>query len=124
LEGQIEITVDPSSAPRQSSIFVTNCISTISSSVSVKPTSKSCKKFTGQTSTTDGENGQKLVSIIFTTDDFKCKVWWIILVSVLGGLIVLVAIFLIVVFSVPSLRNFFRPFARRSEKLPEAGKLH
>jgi alpha-tubulin suppressor-like RCC1 family protein len=123
LEGPIQVEIDPSNLlPRQVDLFIAGCISSVSSTLDVRSTTKSCKKISAETKERE-ENGLKIVSAVFTTNDFKCKVWWIVLVSVIGGLIILVAIFLIVVFSVPSLRNWFKPFARRSEKANGPAKL-
>ena len=63
-------------------------------------------------------NGQ--LSAVFSIDSSGCNRWWIVLVSVIGGVVVLgVVIFVLLVILVPSVRYAVRPFSRpkRSDNL-------
>lgn len=57
------------------------------------------------------------LSAYFTMDSSKCNLWWIILVSVIAGLVVLVAIILALlsIFS-PAFRNKVRPYSNRARQ--------
>lgn len=70
-----------------------------------------CRKVKAQVSNQDSSS----LSAYFTMDSSKCNLWWIILVSVVAGLVVLVAIILALlsIFS-PSFRNKVRPFSNRA----------
>ena len=78
----------------------------------IVPTGK-CEKIT-----TTSETTTSTLSAVFKIDRSGCKksnTWWIVLVSVLAGLIVLGAIFAVLATFTP-LRNYIRPFARRAEQ--------
>lgn len=81
------------------------------SNVSITATlkSKTCKKVSAQKVASTGT-----LSVLFSVDSSRCKVWWIVLASVLGGLVVIgvVVVILLAIF-VPSVRSFFRPYEKR-----------
>lgn len=81
--------------------------------VSVQATLKgsSCHKVTAKSVATKGT-----LSALFSISSSACNRWWIILVSVIGGLIViaLVVLVLLILF-VPKVKYFFRPYARPRE---------
>lgn len=72
----------------------------------------SCKRVKVTKKKTDANS--KTLSVIFSLDNSKCNLWWIILASVLAGLLVIaiIVVILLAVF-VPSFRNKFRPYAKR-----------
>lgn len=83
------------------------------STITVVPSSgdklKSCqKKSITSEQQTSGSNTQLLATIAVESDG--CNTWWIILVSVFGGVALLVIIALIIVFSVPSIRLRVLPY--------------
>ena len=60
-------------------------------------------------------NGQ--LSGIFTIDSSPCRTWWIILVSVIGGIVVLaVLILVLLVIFVPKIRYAVRPYSRPRDR--------
>ena len=57
----------------------------------------------------DSKSKSDLVAV-FSIDDSKCNVWWIVLASVLGGVVIVVIIIAIAVRFVPSCKALVRPF--------------
>ena len=54
---------------------------------------------------------------LFKLDSSRCNTWWIVLVSVLGGVIVLGVVLLVLLATfVPSFRETIRPFSKPSQK--------
>jgi hypothetical protein len=79
--------------------------------------SKSCKKLK-----MDRDTSQPATqfAVIFEVDKSRCNLWWIILVSVVGGVLVIVAIVVLLAMFTP-LKKVVRPFTRRkdhSEHIP------
>lgn len=71
---------------------------------------KSCKKASLKTSTSSDGN---VLSAILSINDSGCRTWWIILVSVICGVIVLAAIiFALLVLLVRPVREFVRPYSK------------
>ena len=76
----------------------------ISSSVS----GSTCRKVKSSKSVSNGQ-----LSGIFTIDSSSCNTWWIVLVSVICGVIVLgIVIFVLLVIFVPKVRFAVRPYSR------------
>ena len=96
------ISVDPNA----------NCSDLNAVQINIDINGSSCKKVKTKKVV---QNGQ--LSALFMVDESGCKsnTWWIILVSVLVPVIVIavLVIILLVVF-VPSVRNFFRPYSKRT----------
>lgn len=79
-------------------------------SLTVAARTSGCKRVHVKTISSSGT-----LSALFNIDSSKCNTWWIILVSVVCGVIVLTAIILALVISlVPSARNKILPFRQRS----------
>ena len=78
---------------------------------------RSCDKITG----TLKSQGNNMVSIL-SIESSGCNRWWIILVAVVGGIVLIAAVLAIVFTTVPAARNCIRPYARRNE-LKEAGSV-
>lgn len=75
----------------------------------IKTKESGCKKVKSQR---QQSNEKKTLSALFTLDTSKCNLWWIILVSVLGGLILLGAIiFALLTAFVPAVRKAVRPYS-------------
>lgn len=92
----------------------TNCNDLNSINVSSKVTGSSCRKVSVQKSVSSGQ-----LSGLFTVDASRCNTWWIILVSVLCGVIVLlIVVVVLLVLFVPSVRNCIRPFSRKRTESP------
>lgn len=72
--------------------------------VSVKNAKKSCKQVKTQLVTKETGNGttkpKQYLSVVFSVDKSKCNVWWIVLVSVVCGLIILATIGAIIFFAI------------------------
>lgn len=89
-----------------------NCSGSNFANVNVEASVKgsSCKRVTAKKLISD--DGTTL-SAFFTISNSKCNTWWIILVSVVCGLIVLAAIvFAIIAIKVPSVRHAIRPYSK------------
>jgi alpha-tubulin suppressor-like RCC1 family protein len=78
--------------------------------VNTKTAGKSCRK--AQTTTTEEVNtqGRTTLNTLFKVNSAKCNNWWIILVSVLGGVILLISIFGIIYAASPKMRSAIRPY--------------
>ena len=76
--------------------------------VVLKTTGSSCRRAMATKATSSGT-----LSALFTVNTSRCNTWWIILVSVICGVIViLVIIFALLVLLVPSVRHFVRPYSK------------
>ena len=75
--------------------------------ISLKVQGNTCKRASVSPSTSSGGG---TLSGMFTINSSRCNTWWIILVSVVCGVIVLVAILALIVVLVPSVRRKIRPF--------------
>ena len=73
---------------------------------------KSCERVTGSVKA----DGSTLTGL-FTLDSSKCSsnLWWIVLVSVLGGVILLITILALIFTQVPAARRCVRPYTVREE---------
>ena len=80
-------------------------------SVTLDVKGSSCRKAKVTKATSNGQ-----LSGLFSVDSSGCNTWWIILVSVICGIIVLLVVvaILLVVF-VPSIRNKIRPYEKRGQ---------
>lgn len=79
----------------------------------VRVTHGSCK-----TASVSKVAGQNQLSALFTIDSSGCRTWWIILISVLGGIIVLsLIITVLLVLFVRPVREFVRPHSKRNRRL-------
>ena len=79
------------------------------SSLRVNITGSTCRRVSASKSSTVGTT----LSGVFTLDNSKCKRWWIILVAVICGAIVVgIVIFILLVTFVPSIRRKVRPYTR------------
>lgn len=95
-----------------------------------------CGNFTGQLTTTQPGSCHKTSSsgplvtsnatsfglaVEFIVDSSGCRsnTWWIILVSVMGGVIIVVACLALLTIFNPTVRGFFRPFAKAREGNPD-----
>lgn len=77
-----------------------------------------CRRFKS-TSTTASQGN---LSALFTTDSSRCNRWWIILVSVVCGVVVLAAvIFALLVAFVPRVRTAVRPYSSRGKQANTGG---
>jgi hypothetical protein len=70
---------------------------------------KSCRKVKTTPSQTDTETRSTL-NVMFNVNSSSCNTWWIVLLSVIGGIILLLVIFGIVYASSPKLQHAIRPY--------------
>jgi hypothetical protein len=71
--------------------------------------SKSCKKVKA---VTNEDSNRETLSVTFRLDSSKCRIWWIVLASVLGGVVLIAAVIAILAATNSNVRKFFRPHAR------------
>lgn len=91
------------------SLTNTSCNDLSEVDVSLKIEGSSCKRVKA---TKAASNGQ--LSSIFSVDNSRCNRWWIILVAVVCGVIVIaVLIFILLVALVPSVRTKIRPYSNK-----------
>lgn len=89
--------------------------SSISVSVTRNNDKRKCQKVKSSLSS---NNESKGLVVLFKTDSSSCNTWWIILVSVLCGVILVAIIVLVLVFTLSTeARECVRPFARRKRAL-------
>lgn len=76
--------------------------------LNIRKEKKSCKKVTAQISS----NHAATITAKFHINDSECKLWWIILASVLGGLLLIAIVVLVIVFTtIPKARQCVRPYS-------------
>ena len=86
-----------------------SCSDLSSITITAKLRKSNCKDVKAQQTTSEGQ-----LSAVFSISSSRCRTWWIILVSVLCGLVLIaVIVFVIVVMCVPSAKEFIRPFSKR-----------
>lgn len=96
--------------------YDSNCDNIDSVNVIASVKNGGCKKVK-VTSKKGSNHGSQTLSAFFSIDSSRCNRWWIILVSVVCGVIVLAVIILaILVATVPSIRSKIRPFSNASER--------
>lgn len=71
------------------------------------PSKRSCDKIKANLIS----NGQTMTGV-FRLDSSKCNTWWIILVSVLGGVFIIVIVLVLIFALVPAARECIRPYSR------------
>lgn len=72
----------------------------------------SCKKVKAEK--VKNGSSSKTFSAVFTLDTSKCNLWWIILVSVIGGILLIATIVIVLlVVLVPSVRHAIRPYSKK-----------
>ena len=87
----------------------TNCSDLSQVSVTLDVKGSSCRKAKVTKATSNGQ-----LSGLFSVDSSGCNTWWIILVSVICGVIVLlVIIFILLAIFVPAVRQCLRPFSKK-----------
>lgn len=103
----------------QQSSNSSSCSSLENVSINVRPQKDSCKKAKAQRQVSL-QNGT--LSALFTLDTSKCKIWWIVLVSVLAG-IVLIAVLIValLVAFVPRVRGKILPYSKASQNRRAGG---
>ena len=87
-----------------------NCTSLKTVSLSTRQEKSGCKKVKSVKSANDSTFGA-----VFTLDSSSCNVWWIVLVSVLGGVILIGLVFGLLVAFVPRVRDCVRPYSKRKK---------
>lgn len=101
---QLLISLDPDA----------NCSSLDHVQVNLQVKGETCKKANLQTETSSG--GSQLSALLSINDSGCRRTWWIILVSVICGVIVLLLIiFVLLVTFVPSVKAFVRPYSNRKK---------
>lgn len=88
-----------------------SCINITAILVTTKVRGSTCRDVKVEKSTSNGQ-----LSGFFTVTKNRCNTWWIILVSVVAGVVVLfIFVVILLAVCVPSFRNCFRPYAKRSD---------
>jgi alpha-tubulin suppressor-like RCC1 family protein len=90
------------------------CTVSLSNAKATVNSPKSCKTAKISTSSTETSGTSSLVATI-TVDSSRCNVWWIVLVSVLGGVILIVFILAMLFTFNKTLKAKIRPFWVRSQ---------
>ena len=91
-----------------------NCSTDNLSNIDIEPRVKgsTCRKVKASKSISNGQ-----LSGIFTIDSSSCNRWWIILVSVIcGAIVIALVIFVLLVIFVPAVRVAVRPFSARRKQ--------
>jgi hypothetical protein len=88
------------------------------SNVEISAPSRGCKKLVVNRQDDDPSSDQRTYTAVFKVDTSRCNHWWIILVSVLGGVILLVLIFALLATFTP-LKAVLRPFSKRAKKVDQ-----
>lgn len=117
----IVVEVDPSQAETAGKTLQTlittnsaNCSGDLSNvTINTKSTKDGCKKLSAQKVLLDGGS---TLGAYFSVDSSRCKIWWIILVSVICGLI-LVAVIVVVLLAI-----FCKPFRQKIRPYSKARK--
>lgn len=79
--------------------------------LNLKVSQSSCKKATAKKVV-----ASETFSALFTVDKSGCRTWWIILASVLGAVVLIVAVLVLLVLFVRPVREFFRPHSKRKRR--------
>lgn len=96
---------------RYADLIKSLCTESNGLSVNIEVNSASKKKCEKVKATLES-NGQVMTGV-FKIDSSQCNIWWIVLVSVLGG-VVLIVIALVLIFTlVPAARECIRPYVKR-----------
>lgn len=83
--------------------------------VGIQTPNLKCKKLY-----TENKSHRDTLALTLSTSSSGCNVWWIILVSVLGGVLLLVVLIVLIVTFVPCAKAAVRPFWVRSKRQQEA----
>ena len=104
-------TIEASSGRTRESTLVSAQCGSLSGVQNIEVSSpKNCRSV----SAVRDKSADTSLAVIFKVDRSKCDRWWIILVSVLGGVILLVLIFVLLATFTP-LKALIRPFTKRSD---------
>jgi hypothetical protein len=122
INGQVQVELTPEEIeelfnyPRDGSrILVTQsgangCLQQLSTvPISIKDSKQGCKKLKAKNGGTSNQ-----LSVLFEIDSSACNTKWIILGSVLGGVLLITLILVLIFTLVPSCRHKVRPYAQRS----------
>jgi hypothetical protein len=104
LEGELEVTIDPDTwnsnkeqlNGRQTLLVESSCSIISSSQGLTVNTPKDCRKTKGVLTQVARSNGRFGLVSSLEVNSSRCNVWWIVLVSVVGGVLVIVGIIVIV----------------------------
>lgn len=95
-------------------ITSSNCSLSNLASVPIKISYNGKKRCEKVSITSKIANQGKTLSAVVSVDKSPCRLWWIILASVLAGVLLLAVIILVLVFTLsPAARHAVRPFSRR-----------
>jgi hypothetical protein len=119
IEGNVEFEIDPTTwvslktklNGRQILLVESSCSMLNAAIVYTVKTPKDCRKTTATTESVDRGSGRFGLQTIFKVNGSACNRWWIILVSVLGGVLLLVGIIMII-YKVMEKRTKIQPRVR------------
>ena len=74
------------------------------------PSKKSCEKVKATL-----ESNEQIMTGVFKIDSSQCNVWWIVLIAVLGGVVLIVIALALIFTCVPAARECIRPYVRRGK---------
>jgi hypothetical protein len=92
-----------------------SCASLQALGVTASSSKKSCRKLESSRALEEMNGSQTSLVAVFKVSSVGCNTKWIILGSVLGGVLLLVTIAVLVVSLNKSVRTFFRPFSARKD---------
>jgi hypothetical protein len=111
-----EISKESGSSRQVELIYQSSSCPSLAVSVSASKNGKSCRKV-DSTSTSNQEDGSKTTLVaLFKVTSSGCNVKWIILGCVLGGVLLLVLIFLLLATFNTKVKTLVRPFWARNSK--------
>lgn len=113
---QIEVLQKTPSAPRTILTQLgSHCPNSLASvTVSSSTSGKTCKKL--KATKDDVNSNASNLAIALRVDVGGCRVWWIVLASVLGGVVIIATIIPILYFTYKPFRRLVSPFRRRNVK--------
>jgi hypothetical protein len=116
-EADLETISKDSGSSRTLTLVTQNasCASLQSLGVAASSSKKSCRKLESSLTSEVMNGSQTSLVALFKVSSSGCNTKWIILGSVLGGVLLLVIIAVLVVSLNESVRTFFRPFSARNE---------
>jgi hypothetical protein len=82
--------------------------------LAVSLSKKSCKKV--KVAIDSDQSSSKTLGVIFKIDSSKCKVWWIVVASVIGGLVLIVVVLALIFGLNPRARALVRPHSKRANE--------
>jgi alpha-tubulin suppressor-like RCC1 family protein len=116
LEGPIELELSKETVKSMPSkgdniiVIESSCTQSITELFTIKQTTQKCKRIAGVGSQQPVANNRQSLNIAFSVTKNTCNYWWIILVAVVGGVLILVPLTLLIFYKVGILSRLAHPF--------------